>query len=57
MAACTCADPALVADAIKEQTTSVTEQMEKDSQKIDETLFGQTMSGSHGAPAPARGGL
>lgn len=57
MASCTCADPAAVAKAINEQTSTVSGKLEtanKNSEAIHETMYGKAMEGNPGAPAPVR---
>lgn len=54
MAECTCANPQAVANAINQQAGKISGSVDKGAQKLDETLYGQSMRGQHGAPAPVR---
>lgn len=57
MAVCTCADPSMVAQAIRQsgaQINSTLTQINGTGQQIHNTMYGQGMGGVPGAPAPVR---
>lgn len=54
MAECTCADPTMVANAITKHAEGRNEQTAQDAKTLDETLFGSSQGGKHGAIGPLR---
>ena len=54
MAECTCANPQAVAQAINKSASTISGKIESAGRTIDETLYGKSLNGSHGSPAPVR---
>lgn len=54
MAACTCADPTAVKTAVEQAGSKTESAINNSAQKLDETLYGASLGGSHGAIGPLR---
>lgn len=54
MAECVCGSPTAISQAISKQSQAISKSIDSAGKYVDETLHGQAMGGSHGAPAPVR---